>query len=410
MMRHVPSVLVGVILISMLIQPCGTVEAASSSPSVLPFPPDNPGVQMVAAGETRTCVLRRDGTVICWGLNNNRDIDPDPDLRLISIDGKANHTCGLKSDLTVACWGYNYIGEATPPQGTFLQVDIGVYHTCGVRTDGTAACWGYNEYGQSTPPRGKFIQVAAEWMTTCAIRSDQTIACWGLDDIYGGRRPPSGKFEQITGGSGHFCAIRSDHTVACWGWNDNGQATPPEGTFKQISAGGFFTCGIRTDDTVTCWGWARDGMIDAPSGTFEQVSTGYLHNCGVRTDHSLVCWGDNTYHVAPQPVFQFSPAELPTANIYNPYLARIVVSGGFKEPYALEISSGGLPPGMFLTPSGYLTGNPAAKGSYTFTIRAYDSVGFSGTREYTLNVGNACACDDPVFLPLVITGEQTLMR
>ena len=36
------------------------------------------------------------------------------------------HTCGLRNDGTVACWGNNLFAQATPPGGTFIQVDAGI--------------------------------------------------------------------------------------------------------------------------------------------------------------------------------------------------------------------------------------------------------------------------------------------
>ena len=67
----------------------------------------------------------------------------------------------MKTDGTLACWGYNGNGQATPPAGTFSQVDAGGYHTCGVKADGSLACWGDNSDGQATPPAGTFSQVSA---------------------------------------------------------------------------------------------------------------------------------------------------------------------------------------------------------------------------------------------------------
>src|SRR5207249_9831732 len=54
-----------------------------------------------------------------------------------------------------------YLGQATPPMGTFTQVSAGAWHTCGLRPDGTVACWGNNTQGQATPPAGTFTQVSA---------------------------------------------------------------------------------------------------------------------------------------------------------------------------------------------------------------------------------------------------------
>ncbi len=44
-------------------------------------------------------------------------------------------------------------GQATPPAGTFTQIDAGYQSNCGLKSDGTLACWGDNTYGQSHAAR-----------------------------------------------------------------------------------------------------------------------------------------------------------------------------------------------------------------------------------------------------------------
>jgi hypothetical protein len=172
----------------------------------------------------------------------------------------------VKTDGTLACWGYNTEGQATPPAGTFSQVDAGSYHTCGVKTDGTVACWGSNGAGEATPPDGTFsrVQVSAGKTHNCAVRTDGTLACWGWD-ISGQATPPTGTFIQVSGGNAHTCGVKTDGTLACWGSNGHGEATPPSGTFSQVSAGTHYTCGVKTDGTLACWGRNDYGQATPPT-------------------------------------------------------------------------------------------------------------------------------------------------
>ncbi len=100
------------------------------------------------------------------------------------------HACVVRTDGTLACWGLDYVGQATPPAGTFSQVCGGFLHTCGLKTDGTLACWGYDFYGQATPPAGTFRQVGAGEYHTCGLRTDATLACWGTMGPANPRRRP----------------------------------------------------------------------------------------------------------------------------------------------------------------------------------------------------------------------------
>lgn len=78
--------------------------------------------------------------------------------KFTSVSAGALYTCGVKEDGSVSCWGSNedlegnVIGQATPPIGEFTSISAGALHTCGVKRDGTIACWGLDQFGQSTPP------------------------------------------------------------------------------------------------------------------------------------------------------------------------------------------------------------------------------------------------------------------
>jgi hypothetical protein len=78
------------------------------------------------------------------------------------ISGGEYHTCGLRTDGTLACWGRDDDGQSTPPThaaGGFAQVSAGGFHICGLKTDGTLACWGRDNYGQSAPPGSGLISL-----------------------------------------------------------------------------------------------------------------------------------------------------------------------------------------------------------------------------------------------------------
>ena len=183
-----------------------------------------------------------------------RSGDP-PAGAFTQVSAGASFACGLKTDGTIACWGADNNGQTTPPAGTFTQVSAGAAQACGIKSDGTIACWGANSYGQlATPPAGTFTQVSAGAAHTCGIKSDGTIACWG-DNPNGQATPPAGTFTQVSAGGYDTCGLKTDGTIACWGDNTYGQTTPPAGTFTQVSAGPIRICGLEADQSVACWGY-----------------------------------------------------------------------------------------------------------------------------------------------------------
>ncbi|MBB6671953.1 putative Ig domain-containing protein [Cohnella nanjingensis] len=73
------------------------------------------------------------------------------------------------------------------------------------------------------------------------------------------------------------------------------------------------------------------------------------------------------------------------------------LSGGFGTiNYAL--TAGGLPPGTAFTSAGGFSGTPTTEGSYTFTVKATDSIGHTATQVYTVTVNPPA----PIVLPAAI--------
>ena len=105
----------------------------------------------------------------------------------MTFDAGYAHACVLKNDGTLVCWGDVSFGQASPPWGSYTQVSAGRYHTCAVRDggDGTAggtlACWGRDILGQATPPAGMTLSsLAAGYSHTCGLRQgDRIEVCWG---------------------------------------------------------------------------------------------------------------------------------------------------------------------------------------------------------------------------------------
>ena len=315
------------------------------------------------------CVLFPNGTVKCWGGNydgrlgqgdtaNRGDGPNEMGSNLPAVDlgtGKTakqislgdDHVCALLNDGSVKCWGANDEGQlgigdklnrgdepnemgdnlpavnlGTGKTATFLAAGYG--HTCAILNDGTIKCWGYNHSGQLG--RG-------DTMHRGAAASDM-----------GDNLPPvdlglsAGKtVVSLSAGDGYSCALLNDGNVKCWGYNLLGQLglgdmnnrgdAPGEmgaalpainlGTgkiAKAIAVGIHSTCALLNDDHVKCWGAGGDGQlgqgdandrgdgpgemgdalpaIDLGAGkTIKSFAMGRDHSCAILNDDSLKCWG-----------------------------------------------------------------------------------------------------------------------
>ena len=264
----------------------------------------------VSAAARHTCGVRRDGSVQCWGSNE----DPDGEWlgqatpsagKFDSVSAGFWHTCGVMRDGSVECWGWDSSGQATPPAGEFALVSAGSHHTCGLKRDGTVDCWGYDKEGQASPPDGEFISVSAG-SNTCGVRRDGSVECWGVTAYGSGVRGgqftlPILQLDSVNTGTYHTCGVSRNGSVECWGADESGQSTPPAGEFASVSAGGRHTCAVRSDGSVECWGWDLYGQATPPPEEFASVSAGFWHTCGVRRNGSVACWGSDGHGQATPP-------------------------------------------------------------------------------------------------------------
>jgi uncharacterized protein YhjY with autotransporter beta-barrel domain len=85
-------------------------------------------------------------------------------------------------------------------------------------------------------------------------------------------------------------------------------------------------------------------------------------------------------------------AALPTTGtVGTAYSGTATITGG-TGPYTWAQTAGTLPPGFALNPSnGAVTGTPTTAGTYSFTLRGTDSIGATGTTNYTVTIAPVIA-------------------
>jgi alpha-tubulin suppressor-like RCC1 family protein len=295
-----------------------------------------------------------------------------------AVDVKMNfwHACALLVDGTVHCWGRNDNGQVgngtTGPDvlvptkvnlpTTARKISVGSYHTCAILTDGRLACWGQNDAGQlgtgasgastgvpqivnsvgSFP--GGLTEVSAGHRFTCIGDRYAYIWCVGAND-YGQLGdvqtvpsstpkvtwvktdlvPSSGSgYYSLSAGIFHACAIyRGNGDTYCWGLNSsgetgNGNTTSPVTApavvnfpagvrARTIHAGYYHSCAATTDNKSYCWGANSASQLGnglatgtysspQPSGVnfVSKVTTNYEHTCALNNEGEVLCWGSNT--------------------------------------------------------------------------------------------------------------------
>lgn len=304
------------------------------------------------------------------------------------------HTCALLSDGTVKCWGGNNDGQLgngtnvasrTPVEvgsiSTATSIATGQRHTCTLLLGGIVKCWGNNSHGQLgngttiSSPRPVIVggisgatTIASGDYSTCAILSDKIIKCWGDNEVgqLGNGATVDSPFPvtvndistatAITAGIGDTCALLTDSTIKCWGWNTFGQMG--NGTTNYIqstpvavsgisdavaitSAGSLNNCALLSNRTIKCWGDNYFGQLGNGSrissiipvtvsgiDTAVAVSGGSYHSCALLADNTVKCWGYNYFGQLGNGQ-GYDKYRQPDANIHSP--TPVAVSGIFTS-------------------------------------------------------------------------------
>jgi len=278
----------------------------------------------VACGGEHTLAIKTDGSLWNWGKGNDGRLGiNDTTTRstpVTTIAGGNNwkqvaggnrHCAAVKTDGTLWCWGLNEnnqagnrVGGATfTPVTTFAggttwkQVACGGFHTVAIKTDGTLWIWGQNinNFGQLGVNDGNerrtpvttfaggntWKSVTCSEYHTTAIKTDGSLWGWGINGqgqlgtndttnrstpvtTFAGGTNWKSASSGVGGFSGHVAAIKTDGTLWVWGrgnerqlgTSDTTTRSTPVTTFaggnnwKSASSGYFHTAAIQSNDYI----------------------------------------------------------------------------------------------------------------------------------------------------------------
>ncbi len=272
---------------------------------------------VLSVGANHTCLAETDGTVLCWGQQENGRLGNNAS----SISAQAGPTqvlsvgdgAGLNGTAPVTHAAATMPGRTgghtyNPQNDLFFalegitQVDAGETHTCGLGFDSVLHCWGNNENGQvgrlrlypsgnnpSIIPVTETFDVATH-VFQIGVRSTTAGTLTPFVPA-----EPFYRVTQVSAGGDHTCAVYDDDdndgVVACWGLGINGQLevdslTPADSSadtpqpvalssavndevlsgIVQVASGGEHSCARSENGEVYCWGQRLSGQLGVGPG------------------------------------------------------------------------------------------------------------------------------------------------
>ena len=248
-------------------------ETATSRPQRASAVPGLTDAVALGMGKDFVCALRGDGSVRCWGDNEEGELGdgttrdrarPVPVVGLndaVELQSDNHFSCVRRRDATVWCWGENHhgqLGDGTKVDRSAPVQAIGVRdvpgfvlsydHVLALLPDGTLMAWGsgfalgtgsFADRPKPTAVRGlrDVVRVGTNGLHSCAKRKDGSLWCWGSNtdgELGDGTQkdrwlpaPVRGQSHVAgfaVGSSPHTCAWHEDGKVACWGRDTTGYA------------------------------------------------------------------------------------------------------------------------------------------------------------------------------------------
>ena len=248
----------------------GTVLATGSNNNGQCDVSDWTGIIAVAASDYHTVGLKPDGSVVAVGLNDNRQCFISKWSNIVSIAAGGIHTVGVKADGTVVASGSNRYNQCEVSDWTdIVSVAAGYIHTVGLKSNGTVVAVGENGNRQcDVSDWADIVAIAAGDYITIGLKADGTVVISGNNPL--GQYDVSNwrEITAVTAGRDHIVGLKTDGTVVAVGENGRGSCNVSNwSNIVAVSAGGYNSIGLKADGTVIMAGENDKGQCDVSDWT-----------------------------------------------------------------------------------------------------------------------------------------------
>ena len=230
------------------------------------------------------------------GYNGSGGLNVSTWTDIIGIAAGTLHSVGLKKDGTVVATGDNEQTQLNVSTWTDVKKIVADwYHTVALKNDGTVVATGLDTYGQlAVSTWTDIVDICTSKCYTMGIKSDGTlVGCGEMSfDRLGTTKYPGAK--KITVGTNHAVILTSNNTVVCLGSNYSEQSSfSGEMDIIDIAATEDMTILVKADGTLKYKGY-NNGFNYSNLTTWTgivKVAAGLGNVLGLKADGAVVQLG-----------------------------------------------------------------------------------------------------------------------
>ena len=290
-------------------------------------PPTGHTFKQVSLGAFHGCALTTEGTIVCWGIDSSAEYGHDGEVEDAPTDdgyialatNLDDRSCALKNNGQVRCWGDWYNGVETvftidnPNKATLAMTEDEV---CARTEQGTVTCKisKIHQFMETT-----HLDVSLSLESICSVTATGDAMCQGKlseeagyltnwSQIRGGG--PYSKiatwspYPNIANNPNLLCALTQTGRLKCW--HGSGQSSRVAAlnsdvsalsstAFSDIAVGVNFGCGLNTSGQIVCFG-DNGNYDDHPAGSgYTSLDVGEIYSAAIDANGQMQCWGGSGY-------------------------------------------------------------------------------------------------------------------
>lgn len=249
----------------------------------LPILPAATAVHQLAIGDHQVCALLHGGATYCISFDDATPPLPPPPDQFAALTAGARHFCGLDATARPVCWGADDQGQLDAPTDLLLQFDAAADYTCAITAAAEPLCWG-DIPGET--PSGPFERIATAPGIICAVGPWEPSRCWGPNTTL--TEPFNDAPLLLDVSRDLICGIDRSLRPRCF-HSDGRVLSMPTAQAVDLAVGHSFACTLDPTGYIECVGPAAPDLSEAPP-IAQMIDAHEATLCAVTAAQSLQCW------------------------------------------------------------------------------------------------------------------------